>query len=76
MSRPRNKRPNYALTELFKKAAEDVPLRSGIETFGKGAHRYTKMAMDGSTRIFRFRSLHQARQAMAIGIQAEAPSRD
>jgi len=53
---------------LLKKAAEDVPLGSGVQVFGRGPHAYTKMAFDGSIRVFQFRTRKQANEAMSIGM--------
>ena len=73
MSRPRTKHPKHSLADLLKKAAEDVPLRSGQQTFGSGPYTYLKAARDGSTRIFRFRSFLQAQEAMEIGMSHDIP---
>lgn len=64
------------LESLIELAREPVPLGSGIQTFGKGPHCYTKIARDGSVRIFHFRSLAGAQRAMAAGVAADDPLED
>ncbi len=73
MSRLKLKAPKLSHRELLKIAREDVPTNSGEETFGTGKYCYTKMAMDGSSRIFRFRSHNQAMEAMEVGMNKPLP---
>jgi hypothetical protein len=61
---------------LIELARQPVPVGSGIQAVGKGPHCYTKMARDGSVRIFRFRTLALAQRAMAAGVAADVPLGD
>ena len=71
LSLPRNSAKKLSHRALLKRAAEDVPRNSGHQTFGAGPYRYVKMAMDGSMRVFRFRS-HL--EAMEAGIHGTLPN--
>ncbi len=59
---------------LMALAAEPVPVGSGVCEFGRGQYAYVKTNhIDGSTRIFWFRSAAVATRATQVGVQAEEP---
>ena len=74
MTRRKKSTAKLSYRALLKRATEDVPLNSGHQTFGVGRFCYTKMAMDGSSRMFRFQSYLQAMEAMEAGIRKTLPA--
>ena len=75
MSLPSSKHLKHSQARLLEKAAEDVPLQSGHQSFGRGPYCYVKIARDGSSRTFRFRTQEKAHEAMAIGVANDVPLR-
>tara|TARA_R110002096_G_scaffold77896_12_gene183594 strand:- start:113422 stop:113652 length:231 start_codon:yes stop_codon:yes gene_type:complete len=74
MSARKKKAQKLSYRALLKRATEDVPHNSGHNTFGVGPFAYTKIAMDGSSRVFRFQSHHQAMEAMEAGMYGTLPN--
>lgn len=56
---------------LLQLACEPVPLDSGFQTLGRGAHMYVKMNNEcGSVRIFRFRNAELCQRAYQLAVHA------
>ena len=67
----RRKQPDEHTIQM---AAEPVPPGSGLRIFGKGKYKYLKtLNLDGSTRIFCFRTRAEVERAMAEGISIDTP---